>query len=115
MSNINIVTLRFSASGGSIWNLEKELKEANFQITERSPMMFSGGALEFLEVAIPTGGGVAVMKMLTNIIIAYINKDRRAECTITDKSGNTLNYDAASQKDLIKIMSQPLPRDNSEQ
>ncbi|MEI7143193.1 hypothetical protein WCT84_06340 [Pectobacterium brasiliense] len=44
MSNINIVTLRFSASGGSIWNLEKELKEANFQITERSPMMFSGGA-----------------------------------------------------------------------
>ncbi|MCA6969209.1 hypothetical protein LF935_06125 [Pectobacterium carotovorum] len=114
MSNINIVTLRFSASGGSIWNLEKELKEANFQITERSPIMFSGGAIEFLEVAIPTGGGVAVMKMLTNIIIAYINKDRRAECTLI-KDGHPIVCKAATQPELMELIDKIQSQDNSDQ
>ncbi|QHQ16197.1 hypothetical protein GMW39_10165 [Pectobacterium parmentieri] len=114
MSNINIVTLRFSASGGSIWNLEKELKAANFQITERSPMMFSGGAIEFLEVAIPTGGGVAVMKMLTNIILAYINKDRRAKCTLI-KDGRETLLEGPTTQDLMKLIDKVQSQDNSDQ
>ncbi|RRO12093.1 hypothetical protein [Pectobacterium aquaticum] len=114
MSNINIVTLRFSASGGSIWNLEKELKEANFQITERSPMMFSGGAIEFLEVAIPTGGGVAAMKMLTNIIIAYINKDRRAKCILI-KDGHEMPVEAPTTQELMALIDKIQSQDNSDQ
>ncbi|MBO8132333.1 hypothetical protein [Dickeya fangzhongdai] len=100
-----MATVHFSASGVTIYHLENELKEAGFQITGRSPIKFSSGAMEFLEIALPAGSGVAALKILANIFIAYINKDRSAEVTLI-KGDEKIQVKVSSAKDLDKAMQQ---------
>ncbi|UJR54987.1 hypothetical protein [Dickeya zeae] len=101
-----MATLHFSASGVTIYHLENELKEAGFQITGRSPIKFSSGAMEFLEIALPVAGSsVAALKILANIFIAYINKDRSAEVTLI-KGDEKIQVKVSSAKDLDKAMQQ---------
>jgi hypothetical protein len=60
--------------------------------------------MEFLQIAFPAGAGAAVVHALSKILIAYINKDRSAECTVII-AGKEHKVKASTEEELRRILS----------
>ncbi|WP_411753631.1 hypothetical protein [Serratia sp. (in: enterobacteria)] len=114
VKSINMDSLRFSATGASIYHLERELDGAGFPLIKRSPICYSPGAIEFLEIAFPAGAGVAAIHALSKILIAYINKDRSAECSVII-GGKEHKVRASTEEGVLKILAELKAQSDSEQ
>ncbi|CBJ91108.1 hypothetical protein XNC1_3054 [Xenorhabdus nematophila ATCC 19061] len=94
-----MIITQINAHGLIIQELADELDLCGISYN-RSPMYFSAGALEWLQIALPAGASAA--RVFIAVIVAKINKNRRAKVTFNDGSP-IKEIEAASPEDLKKV------------
>lgn len=99
MTSSNINTILIKAPWKIIEELTTEFESKEVE-HRRGPLCFSGGAVEWVEVAIPlASGGIGA---IVSILVAKMQQNKRVKVTFNDH-GNITSIDAPTKEQAIEI------------
>ncbi|HIE4542181.1 hypothetical protein AB6G22_07735 [Providencia hangzhouensis] len=99
MTSNNIKTILIKAPWKIIDELTNEFDSKAVK-HERGPLCFSGGAIEWVQVAIPIGS--ASIGAIVTILVAKMQQNKRVKVTFND-NGSITSIDAPTKEQAIEI------------